>query len=112
MCVCVCVCVCVRVCGCHNSVALTRCAPRGSPQERFRQIDLGYVSAIASISRAASVPHFLLVSSEGANASSWFLYMKTKGEVENVVKGLNFPRTTIVRCVASPSSCGAIVGGT
>lgn len=28
------------------------------------------------------IPHYLLVSSMGSNPNSWFLYPKTKGQVE------------------------------
>jgi oxidoreductase len=32
------------------------------------------------------IPHYSLVSSMGSNPNSWFLYMKTKGEVERDLK--------------------------
>jgi oxidoreductase len=37
------------------------------------------------------------VSSQGANPNSWFLYPKTKGEVEEALKNLKFQSTSIYR---------------
>lgn len=39
----------------------------------------------------------ILVSSTGADASSWFAYPRMKGELEDHVLGLAFARTVIVR---------------
>lgn len=47
--------------------------------------------------RDGGVKHFSLVSSKGANADSWFLYMKTKGESELSCKNLDFDRLSIFR---------------
>ena len=44
-------------------------------------MDFDYVINCAKVAKEANVPHVLYVSSERANASSWFLYMKVKGEV-------------------------------
>ncbi|KAL6059062.1 Oxidoreductase htatip2 [Balamuthia mandrillaris] len=40
---------------------------------------------------------FHVVSSAGANPKSWFLYMRTKGEMEEGVKAMPFRRTVIYR---------------
>lgn len=56
----------------------------GSP-ERFRAVDLGLVTSFAKAARAAGARRFALVSSVGANASSRFLYPRTKGEAERAV---------------------------
>ena len=50
-------------------------------KENFRRIDLHLVVRCAEIAKAAGVRHVSLVSSVGANANSWFLYTKTKGQV-------------------------------
>lgn len=39
----------------------------------------------------------ILVSSMGANATSWFAYPKMKGQLEDDVKALGFERTVILR---------------
>eukprot|EP00923_Selenidium_pygospionis_P012616 GHVN01021469.1.p1 GENE.GHVN01021469.1~~GHVN01021469.1.p1 ORF type:complete len:278 (+),score=56.79 GHVN01021469.1:61-894(+) len=65
--------------------------------EAFRRVDLDYVVNAASKAKAAKVPVFHLVSSRGASAASWFLYMKTKGEVEEKVREMNFSKCSIYR---------------
>jgi len=65
--------------------------------EAFRKVDYGYVFKFAELCKEASVSYFHLVSSTGANANSWFLYPKTKGQIEEAVKGLKFPKTSIYR---------------
>jgi oxidoreductase len=52
----------------------------GSAAE-FVKIDYGYLEQIAPICKEAGIHHFSLVSSQGASASSPFLYMQTKGKV-------------------------------
>ena len=44
-------------------------------------MDYDYVVNCAKIAKEANVPHMAYVSSERANSSSFFLYIKTKGEV-------------------------------
>ncbi|KAK5665531.1 hypothetical protein QVD99_007877 [Batrachochytrium dendrobatidis] len=44
-----------------------------------------------------NLQHFVLLSSTGSNASSWFLYPKTKGELEQQIIGMGFNRVSIVR---------------
>lgn len=38
-----------------------------------------------------------MVSSQGANPNSWFLYTQVKGQVENEMKGVGFSYTTVFR---------------
>ncbi|XP_045591952.1 oxidoreductase HTATIP2 isoform X3 [Procambarus clarkii] len=63
----------------------------------FVHVDRDYVSHAARLLKEANCPHFHLVTSNGANKNSFFLYTKTKGEVEELVKDLNFPHLTIYR---------------
>ncbi|RLN88302.1 hypothetical protein BBJ28_00024158 [Nothophytophthora sp. Chile5] len=70
--------------------------------EAFRKgvcvkLDLEYVTRFAELSKAAGVGYFGLLTSQGANKSSWFLYPQTKGEVEDNVQKLEFARTGIFR---------------
>ena len=62
--------------------------------EKFRRVDLDYVEGAAKLASAAKVPHFSLVSSQGANpnlwASTWSLthslyYAKIKGMVSGTM---------------------------
>lgn len=63
----------------------------------FRAVDHDLVLLIAQRLRDAGVGRFALVSSLGANARSWFLYPRTKGEVEEAMKALAFPSLTILQ---------------
>lgn len=63
----------------------------------FRHVDYDYVVNCAKIAKEANVPHVAYVSSQSANSSSLFLYLKTKGEVEDALKEMHFPNTSIFR---------------
>jgi len=54
----------------------------GSDQA-FIKVDYDYVTQFAEQAKAAGARDFHLVTSVGANKSSWFLYMRTKGLVRN-----------------------------
>jgi uncharacterized protein YbjT (DUF2867 family) len=71
-------------------------AAAGSAQA-FRHVDHDLVLSIAKRARAGGATRFALVSSMGANPASRFLYARTKGEIEEAVRRLEFPSLTIVR---------------
>lgn len=78
-----------------SSLATTRGAA-GSAQA-FVDIDYGINIDIARAAKDAGTHTFVLVSSVGADANSMFLYLKTKGRLEDAVLDLKFPRTIILR---------------
>jgi hypothetical protein len=47
-------------------------------KEEFIKVDHDYIVGSAKLAKAAGCEHFSLISSGGANANSWFLYMKVK----------------------------------
>lgn len=70
--------------------ALGTTRPVAGSAEAFQKVDLEYVKEAAQAAKAAGVPHFSLISAQGANPKTWsstlkilhpFLYMKTKGLV-------------------------------
>ncbi|KNC97431.1 uncharacterized protein SPPG_07354 [Spizellomyces punctatus DAOM BR117] len=68
--------------------------------EAFQKIDRDYVLNAAKLFKSANPTtplHFLYTSSGGANASSWLLYPRTKGEIENGLKSMNFAKCSIFR---------------
>jgi len=65
--------------------------------EQFRKVDYGYVETFAKLSKENGVKQFHAVSSAGGSKSSWFLYLRTKGEMEEMVKSFRFPVTIIYR---------------
>src|SRR4051812_4551165 len=64
---------------------------------RFRTIDHDYPLAFAKLGRRAGCGHFLVVSALGANPRSRVFYNRVKGELEEALRGLGYPRLTIVR---------------
>jgi len=71
------------------TIGTTR-ADAGS-DEAFRLVDYTYVMEFANLCKRYNVRAFHLLSSVGADKHSWFLYPRTKGEVEFAVEGLKFP---------------------
>uniref|UniRef100_A0A663LPY6 Protein HTATIP2 n=1 Tax=Athene cunicularia TaxID=194338 RepID=A0A663LPY6_ATHCN len=63
----------------------------------FVRVDRDYVAQAAELARAGGCKHFVLQSSQGANQHSRFLYLRVKGEVENLVQAVGFDRCTILR---------------
>lgn len=60
-----------------------------------RIVDVDYQLEVASLAREAGVEHFCLVSSSGADAKSANPYLQMKGELEQAVRTLGFPRLSI-----------------
>lgn len=65
--------------------------------EAFRAVDFDLAVAFARAAKAAGARRFGLVSSAGANAASFFLYPRVKGEAEKAVAGLGFESLVIAR---------------
>jgi len=63
----------------------------------FRQVDYTLTVATAEAAKKAGVPHFILLTSAGSDANSWFRYPKAKGEAERDVGKLSFPYYSIFR---------------
>jgi len=63
----------------------------------FRIVDYDYPLALAKLGYARGARHFLLVSSQGANAESGVFYPRVKGELENAVSEIGYRSLTIVR---------------
>merc|ERR1712004_310481 len=68
-----------------------------SGAEGFYKVDHDYVMNSAQIAKATGLEQFHFVSSQGANANASLLYTKTKGEVEEKLKVLDFPQLYIYR---------------
>lgn len=66
-------------------------------QAAFRAVDHDAVVAFARAARQAGAARFAVVSSLGASARSGNFYLRTKGEMEEAVTGLGFPRLIILR---------------
>ena len=64
-------------------------------KEHFLKIDKKAVLDFAITCKLNGVKHFQLLSSVGANAASKSFYLRTKGELNDSLKALNFERLSI-----------------
>lgn len=78
-----------------SSFGTTRAAAGSA--DNFLKIDYGINYEFAKAAKKRGVDTFVLISSQGASAGSPFLYMKTKGKLEDDIIALKFPRTIIIR---------------
>ncbi len=65
--------------------------------EAQRKVDVEYQYNAAKISSENKVPHYLLISSSGADENSSSQYLKMKGELETKILALPFERISIFR---------------
>lgn len=66
-------------------------------QAAFRAVDLDAVLAFARAARAAGAQRFGLVSALGADARSAVFYNRTKGQAEDALRAMGWPRLVIAR---------------
>lgn len=69
----------------------------GRDEEAFRAVDHDLVVATAEAAHQAGVRNMVLISSAGADMRSKNLYLKTKGQAEQMVSGIGFKRLDILR---------------
>lgn len=69
--------------------------PSKMSKEDFVRIDKDAVLAFATTCREAGVRHFELLSSVGVGAQSSSFYLRTKGELEDGLRALGFPRLSL-----------------
>jgi len=63
---------------------------KAGSREAYRKIDFGYSKAFAEFALGGGAQQFVLVSSVGANARSRAFYLRTKGQIEEVVTAMPF----------------------
>jgi uncharacterized protein YbjT (DUF2867 family) len=63
----------------------------------FRAVDQEMVVSFARVAREAGARQMILVSSVGADPSARAFYLRVKGETEQALRSLDFPRLDIVR---------------
>ena len=78
-----------------SALGTTRDAAGGV--EGQRKIDLELNLSLAEAAKKSGVKVYVLISTGGANANSFFAYSKMKGELEDGVKALGFDTTVILR---------------
>lgn len=70
---------------------------KAKSKESFRQVDFDLPVVLASIASRKPVNRFVVISSIGANAESRNFYLRTKGEMEQAVRGILGEKAVIVR---------------
>jgi nucleoside-diphosphate-sugar epimerase len=78
-----------------SGLGTTRSAAGGF--EKQKKIDLDLNLELAKAAKEAGTKTYVLISSAGANSSSFSGYMKMKGELEDGVKALDFDHCIILR---------------
>jgi uncharacterized protein YbjT (DUF2867 family) len=74
----------------------TTIADAGS-QAAFRRVDYDYPLAFARLAHAAGARTFALTSAKAADAGSRVFYSRTKGELEQAVRGIGYESLTLLR---------------
>lgn len=85
---------------CHADTAfccLGTTIDQAGSQAAFRAVDHDAVLAFARLAQRMGVSHFLAVSAVGASATSANFYSRVKGEVEQRLRDLGFPRLTLLQ---------------
>ncbi|MEM6857642.1 MAG: NAD(P)H-binding protein [Pseudomonadota bacterium] len=75
----------------------TTWAKAGKTEEGFRAVDQGLIVETAKVAKEAGITNFVLVSSAGADRKSNNLYLKVKGETEDLVTKVGFKRLDILQ---------------
>ncbi len=68
---------------------------KAGSRKRFREVDYGYAIKAAELGRQQGAEAFILMSAIGASSSSPVFYNRTKGELEDDLKGLGYPYLSI-----------------
>ncbi|MDO4895383.1 NAD(P)H-binding protein [Moraxella sp.] len=66
-------------------------------QENQRKIDYDYPLVFANIAKQNGIAHFVVLSSDGANANSRLFYYRLKGELETALQNIGLTHLTILR---------------
>jgi len=85
--------------------------PSKTSKEHFVRIDRDAVLDFATGCRAAGVSHFELLCSVGANPQARSFYLRTKGELEDGLKALDFDRLSLFRpsMILTPTTQGVVL---
>jgi uncharacterized protein YbjT (DUF2867 family) len=70
---------------------------KAGSKEAFRKVDFEYPSQFASFAAQNKVKQFLIVSSLGADLNSGNFYLKTKGEIEAILRDSSFESVSVLQ---------------
>jgi len=80
-----------------NYDTLFCCLGSRSGRPDFIKVDLDFVVATAKITEMMKIHHLSVVSSQRASSDSWFNYLKTKGQAEDVIMKIDIPCISILK---------------
>ena len=81
----------------HLYLCLGTTIKTAGSQTAFRNVDFNYCLGIAQMAAKSGASVISLVSSVGADANSKSFYLRTKGQLEEAIKSLNFSSINIYR---------------
>jgi len=81
----------------HVYICLGTTIKKAGSQSEFKKVDYGYCLSFAKKAREAGAKKISLISSVGANPNVNNFYLKTKGEVEEEIKKIDFQVINIFR---------------
>ena len=81
----------------HIYICLGTTIKKAGSKNEFKKVDFDYSISFAKKAREAGATKISLVSSVGANKSAKNFYLKTKGEVEEEIKKIDFQSINIFR---------------
>ena len=77
--------------------ALGTTIKKAGSKDAFRQVDMGHSLSVAREARRQGAEQFAVVSALGADPKSSIFYSRVKGELEEALKTLGYPRLVVVR---------------
>ena len=81
----------------HIYICLGTTIKKAGSQSEFKKVDFDYCLSFAKKAREVGATKISLISSVGANPYANNFYLKTKGEVEEEIKKIDFPAINIFR---------------
>ncbi len=78
-------------------IALGSTLKKAGSRANFHKVDFGHSFAVARIARENGAKQLLLISALGADRKSVSFYSRVKGDLEEAVRGLNYPSLSIFR---------------
>lgn len=70
---------------------------KAGSREQFEKVDVEYPLQVAALAKHAGARHFIVISAMGASESSAAYYNRVKGNLEQQLQTLQYPRLSIVR---------------
>jgi uncharacterized protein YbjT (DUF2867 family) len=70
---------------------------KAGSQDAFRKVDFEYPKQFANLALKNDIKQFLIISSLGADATSSNFYLKTKGEIQDLLKDCNFESVSVLQ---------------